>query len=216
MIERHLNFYGKTINCLGDSFTEPSNAWHKFLEKRMGLKCNNYGKGSSRITIDSDNIKSFLNRYQDMDATADATIIFGGINDSRSMYVDGVNPTIDLGSMDSPLDNTSFYGGLRLLIESIKNYMPGKKIIGVIPPDFQQNAGYTTTLPLVQSACREIYEHYGIPYADLKKECQEMYIDNYNFMTYRQGALNDYHPSEVGHNAISEIIQCVIEKVLKV
>lgn len=207
---------GKTINCLGDSFTAPVNGWHKHLAERTGIVCNNYGVASSRITIDSGEAGSFLNRYQNMDNTADVTIIFGGINDSRSMFDDGVNDTIQLGSMDSDLDNTTFYGGLRLLIESIKAFMPGKKILGVIPPDFEQTTPYLTYLPQVRTACREVFEYYGIPYADLKKNCQEMYVDDYNFLTYRNGSANDYHPSIAGHVAISEVIQGALEKYIKV
>lgn len=206
-------FYGKMFNCLGDSFTAPETAWHSFIAERTGAICNNYGVASSRVTIDVNDIESFLNRYADMDTTADVTIIFGGINDSRSMYNDGVNPTIELGDMSSPLNNSTFYGGLRLLIESIKSFMPSKKIIGIIPPDFEQTEPYLVNLPLVQEACRKVYEHYGIPYADLKKNCQEMYIDEYNLNTYRKG--NNYHPSTAGHEAISEIIQGLLQNVLK-
>lgn len=206
---------GKKINCLGDSFTYPGNAWHYWLAKRTNCTVNNYGVSSSRISVDRDSILSFLSRYSTMDQTADITIIFGGINDAASIAA--TTHGVTLGNINSTKDNTTFYGALKLLIESIKLLMPGKKIIGVIPPDFSDNENYINTLPQVQNACREVYEYYSIPYADLKKDCQEMYKDEYNLATYRKVTSSDenYHPSEAGHEAISEIIQAKIESVLR-
>ncbi|HAE24043.1 MAG TPA: hypothetical protein DCG33_01775 [Prevotellaceae bacterium] len=203
----------KVINCLGDSFTaSPSNtSWCGKLAERVGCVCNNYGVSSSRISVDSGDVLSFLNRYNTMDTSADITVIFGGINDANSIYFGDVS----LGSMESALDNTTFYGALRLLIEDIKAYMPGKKIIGVIPPDFEPTV-YYGALGDVQNACREVYEYYQIPYADLKKECQEMFEDSYNNVTYRQvNNNNNWHPSTRGHIAISEVIEGTLEMYIK-
>lgn len=217
---------GKKINCLGDSFTAPAYSWCSVLEKRTGCECNNYGSSSSRISIDTTKnlgeldengnpidsvVESFLNRYDEMDSNADVTIIFGGINDANSIYYNDLS----LGDMNSELNNTTFYGALRLLIENIKSYMPGKKIIGVIPPDFQPTI-YYSALDDVRTACRTIYEFYGIPYADLKKDCQEMYEDEYNNAHYRKVNENNWHPSELGQIAISEVIQGTLEKYIKV
>ena len=206
----------KVINCLGDSFTAPSDSWCQKLSSRIGCKCNNYGISLSRIAIDlfdeNNEIKapSFLSRYNTMDQDADITIIFGGINDAASIKTGD----LELGNINSALNNTTFYGALKLLITNIKSYMPGKKIIGIIPPDFAPNANYQTTLPLVQQACRDVYEMFLIPYCDLKKECQEMYEDEYNNNTYRKVSSGNWHPSSEGHNAISEVIQGVLNKYI--
>lgn len=200
----------KTINCLGDSFTAPDISWCGILARRTGCVCNNYGVSNSRISIDTSNTLSFLSRYNTMDTSADITIIFGGINDAASIKTHD----IDLGDINSNLDTTTFYGALKLLITNIKLLMPGKKIIGVVPPDFAPNANYQNTLPLVQQACRDVYEYFSIPYCDLKKDCQEMYEDEYNNNTYRQAASDNWHPSALGHEAISEIIQGTLYKYI--
>lgn len=202
---------GKTFNCIGDSFTEPVTSWCKQLADRVGCICNNYGLANSRVSIDSDlGVPSFLKRYSEMDTSADATIIFGGINDAGSIETD----KLALGDINSELNNKTFYGALKLLITNIKQLMPGKKIIGVIPPDFSPQ--HDNALPKVQVACREIYELFSIPYADLKKDCQEMYRDDYNNATYRRVSNDDYHPSVLGQVAISEVIQGTLEKYIKV
>lgn len=202
---------GKTFNCIGDSFTSPVTSWCKQLEDRTGCVCNNYGVGSSRISVNApqSGTLSFLNRYSEMDTSADAVIIFGGINDAGSLGTD-----VTLGTIDSELNNETFYGSLKLLITNIKAHMPGKKIIGVIPPDFTPS--YDASLLLIQTACREVYESFAIPYADLKKDCQEMFRDDYNNATYRKVSNNDYHPSVLGQVAISEVIQATLEKYIKV
>lgn len=204
---------GKVLNCLGDSFTAPAQSWAYYLAERTGCICNNYGVASSRVSVDSPSgVVSFLNRYQEMDTNADATIIFGGINDAGAITA----TDITLGTLQSEPDTTTFYGALKLLITNIKAHMPGKKIIGVVPPDFAPNSNYINTLPKVQQACREVYRSFGIPYVDLKYHCQEMYEDEYNNQTYRKVASDDYHPSLLGHIAISEAIQGGLERYIKV
>ena len=214
----------KTINCLGDSFTSPSYAWHYSIAERTGCIINNYGLASSRVSIDitktidgqQTTIKSFLNRVAEMDANADLTIIFGGINDAQTLTSGGIT----LGDIDSALNSTTFYGSLKKLITDIQNRMPGKKIIGVVPPDYvpyPTSSDYYLTMPQIQKACRDVFEFYSIPYADLKKDCQEMFVNEYNDATYRKVTASNanYHPSSAGHKAISEIIQSKIESVLR-
>lgn len=201
---------GKKINCLGDSFSHPENSWHYYLAQRTGCTINNYGVASSRISIDVTNsssqlVQSFLNRAPSMDTSADVTIIFGGINDAQSIS----HGDITLGSISSALDTTTFYGALKKLIELIQTRMPGKQIFGVIPPDFAPTSYYLTTLPQVQAACREVYRYYGIPFADLRWDCQEMFENDYNNATFRKVTASDanYHPSEAGFKAIAGVIQ---------
>lgn len=215
---------GKKINCLGDSFTTVSRSWHYFIAQRTGCTINNYGVSSSRISVDvvktgdetdengnpiNKTVQSFINRAPSMDKTADMTIIFGGINDAWSLD----HKDIALGDINSAMDTTTFYGALKGLIALIQYYLPGKKIFGVIPPDFAPTHYYLETLPQIQAACREVYAYYGIPYADLRRNCQEMYENDYNNATFRKVTEADanYHPSEAGYQAISEVIQGVLE-----
>ena len=225
-LPKYLQRKSLVIDCLGDSFTAPSTAWHDYLRKKTGWKILNHGVSSSRISIDkkvtgeldtdgnviNKTVLSFLNRVSDIDINADAVIIFGGINDAYSIN-DG---SITIGTIDSELDTTTFYGALKKLIVDIRNKMPSKKIIGVIPPDFMPTESYINTLPLVQDACRKVYRFYGIPFADLKYNCQEMYESDYNNSVYRlvSSSVDNYHPSDLGHEAIAKIIYKTVSGII--
>lgn len=215
----YVDMFGeKKVDCLGDSFTYVENdGWWKMIANKTGWTMQGYGVISSRIskdfTKDGVTAESFLNRYDGMDTSADAVVIFGGINDCVFLN----NGTITMGDMTSTLDENTFYGALRLLIESIHDpeFMPDCKILGVIPPDFEQDAAHLTWLPQVQEAEREIYSYYGIPYVDLKKDCQEMYESEYNLGKYRlvTQSTQNYHPSTDGFRAIASIILGGLEKI---
>lgn len=225
-LPKYLQRKSLVIDCLGDSFTAPSTAWHDYLRKKTGWKILNHGVSSSRISIDkkvtgeldtdgnviNKTVLSFLNRVSDIDINADAVIIFGGINDAYSIN-DG---SITIGAINSELDTTTFYGALKKLIVDIRNKMPSKKIIGVIPPDFMPTESYINTLPLVQDACRKVYRFYGIPFADLKYDCQEMYESDYNNSTYRlvTSTVDNYHPSDLGHEAIAKTIYKTVSGII--
>lgn len=211
------SFTEEKINCLGDSFTEPLSAWWREVGFKTGATMNNYGVASSRITkdyIDSGGnlVRSFINRAVNMDSTASVNIIFGGINDTSELMGGGIT----LGNINSIPDSSggSFYGGLKYLIEEIFNLNPASQIIGIIPPDFANSpADYINRKPYleqIQQACREVYAYYGIPYVDLKRECQQMYINDYNINTYRQcdtsTSTYNYHPSALGSKFIGRLI----------
>lgn len=225
-LPKYLQRKSLTIDCFGDSFTAPSTAWHDYLRKKTGWKILNHGVSSSRISIDkkvtgeldtdgnevNKTVLSFLNRVSDIDESADVVIIFGGINDAYSIN----DNSISIGTINSELDNTTFYGALKKLIVDIRNKMPSKKIIGVIPPDFMPTESYINTLPLVQDACRKVYRFYGIPFADLKYDCQEMHESDYNNSVYRlvSSSVDNYHPSDLGHEAIAKIIYKTVSGII--
>ena len=212
-------FEGLTFNCLGDSFTQPATAWHSYVHSMLGCEIVNCGVASSAITKDNNTggstVLSFYNRLNTLDLTADGTIIFGGINDSLLLQSGDI---ASLGNINSAHDDTTFYGGVMRLLDAVESsaYMQGKLIIGVIPPDF--NATAKEFLPSVQEALREIYSAYSIPFVDLKKDCQEMFlwypngsVCEYNRDTYRKGSSNS-HPSDAGQKAIAK---CIIERGIK-
>lgn len=209
-----------TFDILGDSFSGKTKSWHYYVAKYLGWTNKNYSVSGSRIALDStiggNTRLSFLHRCADVDPTANAVVIFGGINDA----IDINNGNLSLGDMSSTVNTitdtaTTFYGALRGVIEYIHSagMMPDKPIIGIIPPDFEPTpASRVTLLRQIQEAEREIYSFYQIPYIDLAKECQEMYESEYNNLTYRnvgEGAetpSEGYHPSTLGYKAIANTV----------
>jgi len=209
-----------SFDILGDSFSGKTKSWHYYVAKYLGWTNNNYSVSGSRVALDStisgNTRLSFLHRCANIDSSADAVVIFGGINDATDIN----NGNLLLGDMTSPVNAitdtaTTFYGALRGVIEYIHSagMMPDKPIIGIIPPDFEPTpVSRVTILRQIQEAEREIYSFYQIPYIDLAKECQEMYESEYNNLTYRNvgdGAetpAEGYHPSTLGYKAIANTV----------
>jgi hypothetical protein len=94
----------------------------------------------------------------------------------------------------------------------MKKY-PDKQIIGIIPPDCQSGQYYIGNLPTVQQAERDVYNMYGIPVIDLKRECYKMSILPEMVALYRS-ASNDIHPSNAGQEALCDTISAGIRRII--
>lgn len=211
----------KTICCIGDSFTASTNSWHTYIRNRMGYNMINLGVAGTRISVTytsgSKKYTSFIERVENgvLDAyTPDLIIVFGGINDTVKFH----NTQMTIGTINdsaeySPTKTSgySFIGRVKYLIELIKSKKPGVPILGVIPPNYSEGTSnfewWSEDIAQIQSALRLVYEFYGIPYVDIKKNCQEMYEDSYNLATYRIDGRSNMHPSNKGYEAISVRIQ---------
>lgn len=211
----------KTICCIGDSFTASTNSWHTYIRNRMGYNMINLGVAGTRISVSytsgSKKYTSFIERVENgvLDAyTPDLIIVFGGINDTVKLH----NAQMTIGTINdsaeySPTKTSgySFIGRVKYFIELIKSKKPGVPILGVIPPNYSEGTSnfewWLEDIAQIQSALRLVYEFYGIPYVDIKKNCQEMYEDSYNLATYRIDGRSNMHPSNKGYEAISVRIQ---------
>lgn len=211
----------KTICCIGDSFTASTNSWHTYIRNRMGYNMINLGVAGTRISVSytsgSKKYTSFIERVENgvLDAyTPDLIIVFGGINDTVKFH----NAQMTIGTINdsaeySPTKTSgySFIGRVKYFIELIKSKKPGVPILGVIPPNYSEGTSNfewrSEDIAQIQSALRLVYEFYGIPYVDIKKNCQEMYEDSYNLATYRIDGRSNMHPSNKGYEAISVRIQ---------
>ena len=211
----------KTICCIGDSFTASTNSWRTYIRNRMGYNMINLGVAGTRISVSytsgSKKYTSFIERVENgvLDAyTPDLIIVFGGINDTVKLH----NAQMTIGTINdsaeySPTKTSgySFIGRVKYLIELIKSKKPGVPILGVIPPNYSEGTSnfewWSEDIAQIQSALRLVYEFYGIPYVDIKKNCQEMYEDSYNLATYRIDGRSNMHPSDKGYEAISVRIQ---------
>ena len=207
------NIYGKKIACLGDSFTYGVATYVAKMNSRYLSNAKNYGVASSRIVLDATSggttIQSFLNRYASMDDDADIITVFGGINDSYDIGA-GV---LDIGDINSALDTTTFYGGFKLLVTNLMRKYPDKQIIGIIPPDCQYGQYYIENLPAVQQAERDVYNMYGIPIIDIKKDCFKMSTLAEMVALYR-GSSTDIHPSQAGQEALCDTISAGIRRII--
>ena len=130
---------GKVINFLGDSITEGAGVsdiencrYDNVIKREYGLKAvNNYGISGTRIahqTTVSPNPRHdlcFCGRSYDIDASADITVVYGGVND----YVHGDAPVGQKGDRYP----STFWGGVSFLMRHLKRTYPNQTIVFVTP-----------------------------------------------------------------------------------
>ncbi len=225
---------GLKINFLGDSITEglkienpEYNVYHAVLKRNSGLaEARNYGITATRFAIQhgtpfrpKDNyvdVKSFSERFHEMDDDADIVVVFGGTND----YGHGDAP---LGGFSDRTPDT-FYGACHYLFRGlIKKYL-GKPIVIMTPlhriyetrncgeyKEGQSGSPYTYgTLKEYVTIIREVAEYYSLPVLDLyatsglQPEIDEV----------REAFMPDgLHPNEAGHRMLAEKLQRFLENL---
>ena len=175
-----MNLEGLKIAFLGDSITEgvgtsaPDKIYLNVLKKEANLKeALNYGESGTRfarqINLDTDEAveldnNSFSVRFETMDDTADAVVVFGGTND----YGHGDAP---IGCFTDRCPNT-FYGACHYLFSGlIKKYL-GKPIVIMTPLHRSvesriMETGNAVTLKEYVEIIREVAEYYSLPVLDL-------------------------------------------------
>ena len=152
--------------ALGDSYTNAG--FPALVAAVTNSDVTNAGVSSSRIVRDKPgdaDARSFISRLDDYTNEYDVVLVFGGINDASDI----ASNELQLGDMSSPLDTTTFYGGMRLFVEKLvaKMNSTSSQLIGMIPPGITNKP----ELEQVQEAERTIYDFYGIPYIDLAHDC---------------------------------------------
>lgn len=197
----------KEWNVLGDSITYgegSTTTYHKILKEKYDIPTvNNYGISATSIAEAQGYASAMCTRYSNMSDTADLITVFGGVNDFLHNVPIGVMG--DTGT-------TTFYGGLKTLIEGLMQKYPNSNIEFITPlkcaDKWSTNKDGTNTLgkTLVDyvEVIKEVCEYYSIPIIDLYS-CSSLQ-PNFSFSnsTYFKDGL---HPNEAGHNRLAEKIE---------
>jgi lysophospholipase L1-like esterase len=202
-------YYGKTLNCLGDSITfgfdpnnngkQMSNTWVSQVGNILGFSnINNYGISSTTIatkTSDTNWIndrKPMALRYINM-VDADVIGCLGGIND----FCLGV----PLGTFDSR-DTNTFYGALHILYKGLVEKYPTKKIFIMTCLYYIGANPNGVTLDQWTEAQRQVANYYSIPLLDLFKYSGiSARVTNQTFLIP-----DGLHPSQDGANILAKKI----------
>lgn len=209
---------GATINFLGDSITEgvgasrPENGFVYVLERQFGLKkAHNYGIGGSRIarqrvaTQESFD-RDFCMRLDEMDASADAVVVFGGTND----YGHGEAP---LG-MPCDREPDTFYGACHYLMNGLLTRYPGKPV-AILTPLHRLNENdpkgdgtgrkplSVAPLSVYRRILLEVAVYYALPVLDLYATSG---IQPENPVCRERLCPDGLHPSDEGHALLARRI----------
>ena len=206
-----MDIAGKTVAFLGDSITEGvgascvENRYTDVFARLTGDVALNYGISGTRIArqkVVTEDLfdRDFNMRVEEMDASADVVVVFGGTN--------------DFGHGDAPIgkftDNTvyTFYGALHVLYRQLLERFPEKDII-VLTPLHRLSENVTINergipcepLKKYVEAIREVAEYYSLPVLDLwKMSGMQPSVD-----VIREKYMPDgLHPSDLGAAKIAD------------
>lgn len=206
-----MDIAGKTVAFLGDSITEGvgascvENRFTDVFARLTGGVALNYGVSATRIArqkVVTENLcdRDFNMRVEEIDASADVVVVFGGTN--------------DFGHGDAPIgrftDNTvyTFYGALHVLYRQLLERFPEKDII-VLTPLHRLSENVTINergipcepLKKYVEAIREVAEYYSLPVLDLwKMSGMQPSVD-----VIREKYMPDgLHPSDLGAAKIAD------------
>ncbi len=206
-----MDIAGKTVAFLGDSITEGvgascvENRYTDVFARLTGGVALNYGVSGTciarrKVVTEDPADRDFNMRVEEMDASADVVVVFGGTN--------------DFGVGDAPIgkftDNTvyTFYGALHVLYRQLIEKFPEKDIV-VLTPLHRLSENVTINergipcepLKKYVEAIREVAEYYSLPVLDLwKMSGMQPSVD-----VIREKYMPDgLHPSDLGAAKIAD------------
>jgi lysophospholipase L1-like esterase len=209
----HNRWKNKTINFLGDSITAGlnvgiENSWVVKCSEILQANYNNYGISNSTIANpnNSGSNDPMCLRYMDMSNNADLVVVLAGRNDYRSV-------SMPLGTINDT-DNSTFYGGLKTLVEGLWNKYPLKTIVFCTPfkarvseASEKRDNEWSNNVGLYQesynNAIKEVCKMYAIPVIDLYNEGT---FNSWNDTAREVWFTDTIHPSIEGHKVLGEIV----------
>lgn len=156
-INQNSGLYNLKWNAMGDSITEPANAYHYQIAQRTGVIVRNYGISGTHITTAFSN-QGMAERYVNMDDDADIITVFGGTNDfGNGATIGALGDTTGL----------TLYGAMKILIEGLLTKYPGKRIGFILPTPREGQTAPDSSLKNYVNVIKEMCDRYSIPTLDL-------------------------------------------------
>lgn len=213
-----MQWNGRKINILGDSITEGYGATSKSycyaeqLKRCLSLsEIRNYGLGGTRIArqkttyLDPLFDRDFCQRFGQMDADADAVLVFGGTND----YGHGDAPF----GADSDRTPDSFCGACHFLLQGLKKKYPNVPVMILTPThranDDLFNSNGNRLVDYV-NAIRNTAEFYSLPVLDLYACSSLQFQHPHNAELF---SVDGLHPNNLGHSILAEEIAQWLQRI---
>lgn len=146
----------QTINVIGDSYVAnhrrpQTEAWHALVAQRHGWTYRNYGRNGSSIAWDRQRFGArIVERYRQMNDTADVVVVIAGHNDA--------------GLIGNNRDSLQlFRDSLDLLCQSLREKYP-HAAIGFVTPHVKR-PGFKPVIKTIHKVCRR----HHIPVLDTRR-----------------------------------------------
>lgn len=180
---------GKSINVIGDSYVRNhrrpyTEAWHSLVAERNGMTYRNYGRNGGCIVFDREDEgfgKSMLERYKEMNDTADYVLVIAGHNDA-----DKIKQSADSLQM--------FREGLGEFCQALIAKYPTAKIAFVTPWKVPR-PGFDETIQVITDVCAQ----YSIPCFNAAAESGVRVYDPAFRAAYFQDPNDTAHLNAQGH-----------------
>lgn len=197
--------------------------WGEDLCRRNGVDCHNYAVGgtSIRTWFNWNSTPAATSIYTDLamkgllatDACDCYMLLFGGVNDRDADigFYPNDDPTPDVhhvGSLDDLAGAYTsypftFYGYYGRVIEMIQEHAPLARII-VFSPDTVPSSNQMCEI--LETACREIAEHYNLPFINLRED---------SYYPYYINILQQNHPTSYTYTGASMMIERLLSKCVE-
>lgn len=208
---------GKKIAFLGDSITEgvgtsgPEHLYWQQIADVTGAQCYGYGISGTRIapqhvpSEEQSHDLYFRSRVHTMIPDADIVVVFGGTNDCGH----GDAP---IGTVTDRTEDT-FCGAFHLLLTQLLARYPAARLVVMTPLHRleEETVGCQKwdgcpAAPLISYVenIRKIAEYYGIPVADMYRDCTIQPVVPTLMERYMPDGL---HPNDAGHQ---RIVSCLL------
>lgn len=193
--------------AFGDSHTEQQ-SYQKWVNEKLNFTyVSNSGLGGSCIAKGYGSVLSFIDRYKRNVTNTEIVTIYGGTND----YIQNVR----LENPENKLDNTTFKGAIREIIEWYSTNYPNKFLFFIAPtqcfkPEYASR-DYKNNLNLsvidYVNAMKEVCLEYSIPVIDLYSNIG---INKNNYKTLMEDGV---HLTKETNKRVSQLIINKFEKV---
>lgn len=183
-------YFGKNIDCLGDSITE-SGYYQRYISSRLGCNCYNHGIGGTRLSGSSYTAMWQDVRINALNNNSDMIIVAGGTNDISSYGVGDI-------SLNNT-DTNTLCGAINTIITKIYlKFGYDIPILFILPP-FAKNK--YDGLNKIGEEIKEVLKLWGLSYVDTLHNAG---INNFNSQLYLQS--DDVHPNILGAERNTRII----------
>ena len=196
-------FCSLTMNVIGDSYVAnhkrpKEESWHAKFAAKHNMTYRNYGRNGCCVAFDRERFgKALINRYQEMNDTADIILIIAGHNDA--------------GMVKNNKDSLRmFRNALNDLLKGLKKKYQNARI-GYITPWYVDREGFPQVVKTIKRVCQK----YDVPVLDnFSSDCIIKVRDEEFRKHYFQSNKDTAHLNSHGHDLFLDVAEAFMYRLI--